>query len=97
MSRNRGESAVGRRLHAKGAQKKTGITYGYALDQESRLVDIATVTAESRKVQDYTCIACGHNMIARLGDIRRHHFAHEYENGYISIKVLKCPYALDIA
>lgn len=48
--------------------------YGWSLDQRGRPVPIALA---ERGAQGYRCPICGEPMIARKGDVKIHHFAHE--------------------
>ncbi len=48
--------------------------YGWALDDKGRPIPIA---AAQRGAQGYACPICGGPMVARKGDIKQHHFAHE--------------------
>ncbi len=50
--------------------------FRYALC-DGRTVKIDDVTKESRKSSMFTCIGCGHEMVAVLGDIRKHHYRHK--------------------
>ena len=47
--------------------------YSYALDKNCNLISIENAS----KGNEYFCINCGAVMITKLGDIRRHHFAHK--------------------
>jgi hypothetical protein len=47
--------------------------YGWALDTAGQPVHIL----EAGPSQSYYCPVCGGKMIARLGDVKQHHFAHE--------------------
>lgn len=48
--------------------------YGWALDDRGRPIPIG---AAQRGAQGYTCPICNGPMIARKGDVKIHHFAHE--------------------
>lgn len=48
--------------------------YGWALDDKGRPIPIATA---KRGAQGYACPICGGPMVARKGDVKQHHFAHE--------------------
>lgn len=50
--------------------------FRYALCN-GQTVKIDDVTKESRKSSKFTCIGCGHEMVAVLGDIREHHYRHK--------------------
>lgn len=50
--------------------------YRYALCNE-HVVNIDEVTKESRKSSKFTCLGCGHEMVAVLGEVREHHFRHK--------------------
>lgn len=51
--------------------------YGWALDSHKRPVPISLA---GRGAQGYTCPICNGPMIAKKGDIKQHHFAHEFES-----------------
>ena len=50
--------------------------FRYALCNE-RIVSIDDVTKEGRKSSTYICIGCGHEMVACLGEVRKHYFRHK--------------------
>lgn len=50
--------------------------YRYALCN-GHVVNIDEVTKESRKSSKFTCLGCGHEMVAALGEVREHHFKHK--------------------
>lgn len=50
--------------------------YRYALC-DGRVVNIDDVTKESRKTSKFTCIGCGREMVACLGEVREHYFRHK--------------------
>lgn len=50
--------------------------YRYALCKE-HVVNIDDVTKETRKSLKFTCLGCGHEMVAVLGEERVHHFRHK--------------------
>lgn len=52
------------------------IRYHYAYSDSDTLVCIDEVTEEERATHTYRCIQCGRPMIAKLGKIKEHHFAH---------------------
>lgn len=51
-------------------------SYRFALCNEY-VVNINEVTKERRKSSKYTCLGCGNEMVAVLGDVREHHFRHK--------------------
>lgn len=53
------------------------ITYHYAYNETHAIVDINDVTPENRTRYRFCCIACGAEMIAKLGNKNAHHFAHK--------------------
>lgn len=50
--------------------------YRYAFS-DGHTISIDEVTKENRKSSKFTCIGCGHEMIAALGDVREHYFRHK--------------------
>lgn len=52
------------------------ITCRYAYDENHNVVDINDVTKENRKWHQYFCMGCGKELVAKLGEHNRHHFAH---------------------
>ena len=50
--------------------------YRYALC-DGRVVNIDDVTKDSRKTSKFTCIGCGREMVACLGEVREHYFRHK--------------------
>jgi hypothetical protein len=58
----------------------TKIKYKFAYDNQSRLINIASLSKENKLlINDFTCIACGDKLVARLGEINTKHFAHKHE------------------
>lgn len=55
------------------------IKYSYAYDEKGKLVSIENVNREYRNYHSFKCISCGKPLIAKLGDIKVHHFAHKYD------------------
>ncbi len=53
------------------------VHYHYALDEQKHIVDIDEVTPIYREQHTFHCLSCGAEMIAKLGDINAHHFAHK--------------------
>jgi len=54
------------------------IKYKYAFDLDQRIVSIGDLDPDKPRVRgEYTCVGCGHELIARLGQIRVRHFAHK--------------------
>jgi len=57
-----------------------GIQFRYALSSSGSLVDVTTLTHESRyELAPYECVGCGEELIARLGSVRAKHFKHKTE------------------
>lgn len=53
--------------------------YGYGYDANHNLVIVSSLTKEDRKrLAPFTCIGCGEELIARLGEINVKHFAHKH-------------------
>lgn len=61
-----------------------GILYHSAFDENGKVVDIDTLKVEERRSHSYTCIACGAEMIPRLGQERAKHFAHKGDSEHCS-------------
>jgi hypothetical protein len=53
------------------------IKYQYAKDENEKLIDIDSLNEENRDKSKFFCIGCGNELIARLGKIKVHHFAHK--------------------
>lgn len=54
------------------------IKYRYAHNSDGQIVNIDEIKRnESEKNELYTCIACGNELITRLGNVKIHHFAHK--------------------
>lgn len=52
------------------------IKYSYCLNENNELVHISGVTVEDRLHHTYYCLECGQNMVAKIGKIKKPHFAH---------------------
>ncbi|WP_018128266.1 competence protein CoiA family protein [Balneola vulgaris] len=52
------------------------IQYSFAKDSEGRIVKVTSLE-RNIKLDTYYCVNCGNELIARLGEIRRKHFAHK--------------------
>ena len=61
-----------------------GILYHSAFDENGNVVDIDTIKPEERHSHSYTCIACGAELIPRLGHERAKHFAHKVDSEHCS-------------
>lgn len=55
------------------------IKYSCAFDEKDNLVRIDDVNRDYRNFHSYKCISCGKPLIAKMGDIKVHHFAHKYD------------------
>lgn len=55
------------------------IKYQYAQDEKDNLVDIRSLKNKRFEKNKYFCIGCGNELIAKLGIIKVHHFAHKKE------------------
>ena len=53
------------------------IKYKYAKDEKENLVDICSLNDDNRYDFKFFCISCENELIARLGKIKIHHFAHK--------------------
>jgi hypothetical protein len=53
------------------------IKYQYAKDENEKLIEINSLNEENRGNSKFFCIGCGNELIARLGKIKAHHFAHK--------------------
>lgn len=52
------------------------ITYSHAYDETHNVIHIDNVTKETRVQHQYFCMGCGKEMVSKLGEHNRHHFAH---------------------
>lgn len=53
----------------------------YALNNEGVITDIKTLTkAERIRLRPFRCFGCKYEMVARLGEVNEHHFAHKVCN-----------------
>jgi Competence protein CoiA-like family len=56
------------------------IQYQFALDNMGDCIDINTISPDQRKARaPFICLSCNKELIAKLGKIKRKHFAHKYE------------------
>lgn len=53
------------------------IKYKFAKDENEKLIDIDSLNVGNRVISQFYCIGCGNELIARLGKIKVHHFAHK--------------------
>ncbi|AOW09937.1 competence protein CoiA family protein [Flavobacterium gilvum] len=53
------------------------IKYQYAKDENEKLINIDSLNGLNRNKFKFFCISCGNELIARLGKIKIHHFAHK--------------------
>lgn len=53
------------------------IKYGYALDENEKLISIEELTEENRRKHTFKCISCKNELVPNLGKIRRHYFSHK--------------------
>jgi len=53
------------------------IKYQYAKDQNDRLIDISSLKERNRNDFKFICVGCGNELIAKLGRVKVHHFAHK--------------------
>lgn len=53
------------------------IKYKFAKNQNKELIKINDLTIENKKKNTFYCISCGNELIARLGKVKTHHFAHK--------------------
>lgn len=59
-----------------------GVKYHYALDEQDHLVSIKQAYLERNEAHTYHCIGCSAGMIARLGEVRKWHFAHRGDEAH---------------
>ena len=52
------------------------ITYKFAYDYEQNTIDIKTLSKANR-IEKFTCLSCGNELIPILGEIKEHHFRHK--------------------
>lgn len=53
------------------------LKYRYALDENGKRIRIDDINPEERSNHSYKCIICGEPLIAKMGNIKVHHFAHK--------------------
>jgi len=53
------------------------VKYQYAKDAIGKLIDINDLDEADRSHFKFSCISCGNELIARLGKVKNHHFAHK--------------------
>ena len=53
------------------------IKYQYAKNENEKLINIDSLNEENRVSSKLFCIGCGNELIAKLGKIKVHHFAHK--------------------
>jgi hypothetical protein len=54
------------------------IKYRYAYDKNREIVHISNLSKKSKKPEDkYICISCGKELIPKIGEVRKKHFAHK--------------------
>lgn len=53
------------------------VKYQYAKDEKEKLIDINSLNENNRDKSKFFCVGCGNELIARLGKIKVHHFAHK--------------------
>ena len=54
------------------------IKYRYAHNSDGQIVNIDEIKRnESEENELYTCLACGNELITRLGNVKINHFAHK--------------------
>ncbi len=58
-------------------QTQIMIKYQYAKDENEKLIDIDSLNEENRVKSKFFCVGCGNELIARLGKVKIHHFAHK--------------------
>lgn len=63
---------------------KQSIKYQYALDEEDQIIDISMINKEHRSHSNYYCLACGRELIAKLGEKKQKHFAHKFNTTELS-------------
>lgn len=55
------------------------IKYSYALSESKVIIHVFNIERENRHDHKYYCLGCGEELIPRLGEIRKKHFAHKVE------------------
>jgi|GEM_PF-515300 Competence protein len=53
------------------------IKYQFAKDEKGKLIDINDLDVNDRDDFKFYCVGCGNELIAKLGKIKIHHFAHK--------------------
>lgn len=57
----------------------SSIKYSFAYNQNNDIINISELSKNNRNESRYYCISCGAEMIAKLGEVNEHHFAHKGE------------------
>lgn len=57
----------------------SNIKFRFAYNQNGEIVNIKDVSLQNRTENKYYCISCGAEMVAKLGEVKEHHFAHKGE------------------
>lgn len=52
------------------------LLYRYAFDENGNQICVDEISKGNKGCHRYSCISCGCEMTVKLGDIRKHHFAH---------------------
>lgn len=55
------------------------IKYRFAYNHNNDIINISELSKENRNESRYYCISCGAEMVAKLGEVNVHHFAHKGE------------------
>jgi hypothetical protein len=58
-------------------QTRIMIKYQFAKDESEKLINIDSLNKENKVKSKFFCIGCGNELIARLGKVKVHHFAHK--------------------
>ena len=53
------------------------IKYQYAKDEKGKLIDINSLDRKERENIKFFCVGCDNELIPKLGQIKKHHFAHK--------------------
>lgn len=53
------------------------VKYHYAYNERRILINIRNVSQEYRDNHKFYCVSCGAEMVAKLGNVNTHHFAHK--------------------
>ena len=56
------------------------VQYSFAYNENNSIIDIRNISNEYRLSHRFHCVSCGEEMVAKLGEKKKHHFAHKSIN-----------------